>query len=75
MQTLTEIVKGKSTFSHAISGVLYYITESNDEKYLFSIDMNDKNDVGTTTFSNEYKTITLMRWVRRALENGTLIKL
>lgn len=38
------------------------------------IDMNDKDDVGTTTFVASYKPITLMRYIRKAIENGTLIK-
>lgn len=76
MLTIKEIVKDTiSNFSHAIAGVLYYVVEVNDEKYQFSIDMNDKDDVGTTTFVSEYKTITLMRYVRESMENGNFIKI
>lgn len=39
----------------------------------FPIDMNDKDDVGTTTFVASYKPITLMRYIRKAMENETLI--
>lgn len=36
--------------------------------------MNDKEDVGTTTFLAEYpKPITLMRYIRKALDNGELV--
>ena len=74
--SIKEIVKDTiANFSHAICGVLYYTTETTDGTYMFSIDMNDKDDVGTTTFSSQYKTITLMRYVRKSIENGTLVKI
>lgn len=40
---------------------------------MFPINMNDKDDVGTTTFEAEYKPITLMRYIRKAIENNELI--
>ena len=41
------------------------------------IDLSDKRDVGeTATFLAHYdKAITLMRWIRKAIENDTLIKI
>lgn len=72
--TLKEIVTlpAEAKFTHAIAGTLYYrITTDVVE---FPIDMNDKDDVGTTTFVASYKPITLMRYIRKAIENGTLIK-
>ena len=75
METLKEIVKdNKAKFSHAIAGVLYYIVETSNGIYQFPIDMNDRDDVGTTTFLAEYKAITLMRYIRKAMEKDTLIK-
>lgn len=70
--TLKDIVKdgNKAIFSHAIAGVLYYTVHVNGQKYQFPVDMNNKDDVGTTTFVAEYKAITLMRWIRKGLENG-----
>ena len=76
MLTILEIVKNtKSVFSHAIAGVLYYIVEVGEEKYQFPIDMNDRNDVGTTTFVAEYKSITLMRYINKAIKNEEFIKI
>lgn len=70
------IVKGTiAKFSHAIAGVLYYTVITPDGTYQFPIDMNDKDDVGTTTFINEYKAITLMRYIRKAIAKDELIKL
>lgn len=76
MLSVKEIVKGtKSVFSYAVAGVLYYVVEVGDEKYQFPVDMNDREDVGTTAFVAEYKTITLMRYVNKALKNGDFIKI
>jgi hypothetical protein len=32
-------------------------------------------DLGTATFENEYKAITLMRYINKAIKNGELVKL
>ena len=39
---------------------------------MMNVDMNDKEDVGTTRFEAEYKAITLMRYVNKAIKNETL---
>lgn len=76
MITLKEAVKGtKCRFDHAIAGTLYYVLEVGTDKYQFPIDMNDKADVGTAVFEAEYRGITLMRYIRKAMENETFIKL
>lgn len=64
----------KAKFSHAVAGVLYYKVESNDGKlYEFSVDMNDADDVGTTTFDSEIKAVTMMRYIRKCIKNESLI--
>lgn len=76
MITLKEAVKDtKCKFDHAIAGTLYYVLEVGTDKYQFPIDMNDKNDVGTATFEAEYKGITLMRYIRKAMDGENFIKL
>lgn len=76
MITIKDAVSGTTAkFSHAIAGVLYYNLYVKEDVYQFSIDMNDKADVGTTTFLNEYRGITLMRYIRKAIENETLVKI
>jgi len=75
MISLTNAVKGTiAKFSHAIAGVLYYNLFTEEGVYQFSIDMNDKDDVGTATFEAEYNGITLMRYIRKALHSETLVK-
>lgn len=73
--TLKEIVKLEepAVFSHAIAGVLYYKITHENVEIIFPIDMNDRNDVGTTTFVSSYKPITLMRYIRRAIDSDNLI--
>ena len=73
--SIKEIVtlKEPAKFSHTIAGVLYYMIKTKDKTIMFPIDMNDKDDVGTTTFETEYKPITLMRYIRKAMENNELI--
>ena len=73
--TLKEIVTlpAEAKFTHAIAGTLYYRITTDNIVEEFPIDMNDKDDVGTTTFVASYKPITLMRYIRKAMENETLI--
>ena len=59
---------------YAVAGVLYYSIEHPNGKTTFPIDMNNKEDVGTTTFLSSYKPITLMRYIRKAIENNNLIE-
>ncbi len=77
MLTLKEIVSGgtRAEFSHAIAGVLYYRVDVGDEAYMFPLDMNNSDDVGTSTFNASEKAITMMRYVRKAMENNSLIKI
>lgn len=73
--TLKEIVTlpAEAKFTHAIAGTLYYRITTDNIVVEFPIDMNDRDDVGTTTFVASYKPITLMRYIRKAMENETLI--
>lgn len=73
--TLKEVVTlpAEAKFEYAIAGTLYYKIETDDVIIVFPIDMNNKDDVGTTTFIASYKPITLMRYIRKAIESGNLI--
>jgi hypothetical protein len=64
----------KAKFSFAKNGVLNYIVDG----YIFPIDMTSEEgraDVGTTTFNLEEKSITMMRYIRKAINNDTLVNL
>lgn len=74
--TLKEIVTlpYPARFTHAIAGVLYYQIETENQRIIFPVDMNDKEDVGTATFVAEYsKPITLIRYIRKAIDSGELV--
>lgn len=79
METLTEIVKGTAQLDCIRSGGIaeYIITSCNGKKYMVEIDLSDKVDCGeSATFMPHYKkAITLMRWIRRAMEKGDLMDL
>lgn len=63
-----------ASISHAVAGVLYYEVKTQDATYQFPVDMNDKDDVGTSTFPAKIKAITLMRYIRKAIKNEELVK-
>ena len=77
MKQLKEIVSNNRMckFSQAIAGILYYKVETDDSMYMFPINMNDRDDVGTATFECDIKAITLMRYIRKAIELNCLIKI
>lgn len=78
MVALMHIVKDRdrrAELSHAIAGVLYYRVDAEDGSYMFPVDMNDRDDVGTSTFNASEKAITLMRYVRRAIGNDSLVRI
>ena len=58
----------KATFSFYRDGNFYYIVKVQDKVYSFPIPIEDAKG---TTFFAEFKAITLMRWIRKALENKT----
>lgn len=70
-------------FSHYIDGNLYYIVEVEGKTYQFPIrvsssdpeeDKKAKADVGTTTFVDQYRAITLMRYIRKAIDSENFIR-
>ena len=79
METLTQIVKGTAQLDCVRTGGVaeYIITSCNGKKYLVEIDLSDKVDCGESASFKPYyeKAIILMRWIRRAMENGDLIDL
>ena len=58
----------KATFSHYRDGNFFYTVKVQEQRYSFPIPIEDAK--GTTLFA-EFKAITLMRWIRKALENNT----
>lgn len=75
--TIKEIVNGnRAVFDFYRNGKLYYnILVDGIPTWQIPVDITDTDDIGNTTFINEYKAITLMRYVRKAIVNDSLIKL
>jgi len=74
MEKIIDIVKdNKAVFMYASTGVLYYKIETKEYSYIFPIDMNDREDVGTARFESEHKAITLMRYLNKSIKNNSLI--
>jgi hypothetical protein len=59
----------KANFSHYRDGNFFYAVKVQDQTYSFPIPIEDAK--GTTLFA-EFKAITLMRWIRKAIEDKTL---
>jgi hypothetical protein len=67
----------KATFQFFRSGKLYYIVKdpiTGKDLWEFPVDVMDTNDIGGATFTAEFRVITLMRYVHRAIAQGTLVK-
>jgi len=69
-----DVVKDtKAKFAYACCQCLWYKVITNSKTYLFPVDLSDTDDVGTTKFEAEYKAITLLRYVNKAIKSGDLI--
>ena len=56
--------------------VTYKIKAIDGHEYQLDIDLSDRKDVGNSaTFISPEKGLYLIRWIRRANKDGTLIKL
>lgn len=53
------------------NGNLFYFIEVDDILYNFPVPLDD---VGTATLGKSEKGITMMRFIRKALEGGTFVK-
>ncbi len=75
MEDLKTIVKGtKAEFSFVCFGKAYYRIKTENHEYQLEINSMD-DELKTTYLEPEYKAITLMRWIRKGIENNTFIQL
>lgn len=77
MEKLTNIVKGTmANLVHVCNGRVIYQISSGDHLYQLEINSNEK-EWESTYLTPSFKSITLMRWIRKGLEqnDGTFIKL
>jgi hypothetical protein len=72
---ITEIVKDTTAyFSYLRNGLMYYDVKTNDGEFVctFPVGISNSDDIGTATFSYQHKAITLMRYIRKAIESETI---
>jgi len=75
VESLTTIVKGTTAkLTHVCFGKVYYSIETKEHLYQLEINSFDK-EFKTTYLFPEFKAITLMRWIRKGLEDETFIQL
>lgn len=77
METIKDIVKGTfAKLTHICNSKAYFIIDTELHQYQLEIDCSDKEWENTYIYP-EYKTITLMRWIKRGIdkEDDTFIML
>lgn len=77
VEDIKPLVKGIAQLQYIMAGgiAVYHITTVDGNKYQIEIDLSDKKDVGeTAAFKPTEKGLLFMRWIRKANENDTLIK-
>lgn len=69
--TIKEIVKDNvANFSHYRAGVMYYMVSVDDVSYTFPVYLEDILDA---TLSSQEKALFLMRYIRKAMDEGTMV--
>jgi len=77
MEKLTTIVKGTMAYLvHVCNGKVVYRIQTENHLYQLEVD-STQEEWETTYLEPSFKSITLMRWIRKGMENndGTFIKL
>ncbi len=74
MEKMIDIVKDNSAkLMYVVGGILHYRIETEKMVYIFTVDMNDKEDVGSAKFEPEHKALHLMRYLNKAIASNNLI--
>jgi len=74
--TLKQIVSdgNMAVMTHICAGIVYYQIDVGDSSYQLALNSMD-DEWKTTYIYPVFKVITLMRWIRKAIETETLIQL
>lgn len=65
------IKENSAFFAYLRQKMAYYIVQGPDGTYVFPVPLED---LGDATLNNSEKTVFMMRYIRKALEEGTLVK-
>jgi hypothetical protein len=72
MLSIKQIVKNNTArFSFYRSGNIFYTVEVDGGNYQFPVSLED---IGGATLTAEFKAITLMRYIRKAVADGTFVR-
>ena len=70
--SVKQIVKNNiARFSFYRSGNIFYTIEVDGQTYQFPVSLED---IGGATLTAEFKAITLMRYIRKAVADGTFVR-
>ena len=78
VQDIKPLVKGIAQLQYVLAGgvAVYKIIATDNTEYQLEIDVSNKTDVGeSASFNVTEKALLLMRWIRKANEDDTLIKI
>ena len=78
VQDIKPLVKGIAQLQHVLAGgiAVYKIIAVDGTEYQLEINVSNKSDVGESAlFNTTEKALLLMRWIRKANEDDTLIKI
>ena len=78
VQDIKPLVKGVAELQYVLAGgiAVYKILAIDGTEYQLEIDVSNKSDVGeSASFNVTEKALLLMRWIRKANEDETLIKI
>jgi hypothetical protein len=78
VQDIKPLVKGIAILQSVLAGgiAVYNIVAIDGREFQLEIDTSNKADVGASaSFNATEKALLLMRWIRKANENDTLIKI
>jgi hypothetical protein len=65
------VMNNIAKFSFYRSGNIFYTVEVSGENYQFPVSLED---IGGATLTAEFKAITLMRYIRKAVADGTFVR-
>jgi hypothetical protein len=72
MPSIKQIVKDKmARFSFYRAGNIFYTVDVEGQTYQFPVSLED---IGGATLTAEFKAITLMRYIRKALADGMSVR-
>ena len=70
---IKDVIKdGIAKFHYMQNRVMWYKIENEKDVYIFPVDLNNTEDIGEARFEPEYKAITLMRYLRKAIIDKTI---